>query len=719
MESRISFEEIARLPPVGLDTPVQFAFGDEGRALAYLYSRDGGLERGLYLFRPGNDDEPVELSLTAPKVGEEALSLEEQLRRERTRDTGLGITTFSWAESADVLLVPLPDGLHVLSGVSKAGGDFESRLAVSRGDGEAMAPQLSPDGSMVAFVREGDLHVAASDGSSTRRLTSTAGDGLSSGLSDYAAQEEMDRGEAFWWSPDSRLIAYLEIDERHIPLYRIAHQGDDATGEQAEEAHRYPFAGKDNVTFKLAVVPAAGGESRLLELPGEDCYFARADWAGERLVVQLLSRSQQDLEVFSFDPATGERRLLLSEQLAPWIDLHGDFRHLRTGEWLWSNEQSGYRHLELRSESGELVRRLTEGEWQVDALEAVDEDSRTAYFTGTKDGHRQRHLYSVSLDGGEPRRVTQAPGSHVVAVEPRGGLYVDRHASLSSPPEVSLRSLEDDSVVATLHAPRDRRIESLRLEPPEVVTVPADDGTELDGLLWRASGSGPGPLVVYVYGGPHVQLTADDWMPTAALRAQALRERGVHVLTVDNRGSRRRGIDFEAALWHAMGQIEVADQVAGVRWAVEGGLADPERVGVYGWSYGGYMTLRCLELAPDVFKVGVAGAPVTDWDGYDSCYTERYMGHPAEEEAAYRASSVLDRAGDIGGELMIVHGLIDENVHFRHSARLINRLVEAKVPYRLLLFPGERHLPRKPEDRAFMEEQVLGFLLAALGLEES
>ena len=218
-----------------------------------------------------------------------------------------------------------------------------------------------------------------------------------------------------------------------------------------------------------------------------------------------------------------------------------------------------------------------------------------------------------------------------------------------------------------------------------------------------------------VYGGPHVQLAVNDWAPTVSMRAQALRRLGFAVLVVDNRGSARRGLRFESAVHLQMGEVEVQDQVAAVRWAVAAGLADPDRVGVYGWSYGGYMALRCLGRAPDVFRAGVAGAPVTDWDGYDTHYTERYMGTPQSNPEGYRAASVFGCVPAIRGDLLLVHGLIDENVHFRHTARLIDRLVTARKPYRLLCFPSERHLPRRHEDRAYMEEQVVGFLVGRLG----
>ena len=714
----IPYDEIARLPLPGTAVPAGFAFGADDRVLLYRYAPDGGLEQRLFALRlDALGDGPVEVPVGGAPVREEDLTLDEQLRRERAREVATGVTSFSWAERADAVLVPLPDGLRVLRGLAVRPGSPDEAVVLT---GEVVAPKLSPDGTAIAFVRGGELHVVeAAEGAVPVRLTHTAEDGLQNGVAEFVAQEEMDRPDGLWWSQDSTHLAYCEVDERHVPVYRIVHQGSDDVGPAAQEDHRYPFAGRPNAKVRLGVVPAAGGDTVWMQTGGEDQYLARVRWLRDgRLLAEIESRDQTRLDVVSFDPATGEPTHLHTEESLPYLNLHGDFRELASGEWTWSSERTGYRHLELRGPTGELVRTLTAGTWQVDALEAVDESRGEVYFTATKDGVTERHLYAVGLRGGEPRRLTEQRGTHVVVVAEHGGVFVDRHGALGCPPTVALRSVAGGAggVLATLHDRSDPRIGSLGLEPPELVTVAADDGTELFGLYFApqpASGDGPPPLVVQVYGGPHVQLAVDDWRPTVFMRAQALRRLGFAVLVVDNRGSARRGLRFEAAVHRRMGGVEVADQVAGVRWAVAAGLADPARVGVFGWSYGGYMTLMCLGRAPETFRAGVAGAPVTHHDGYDTHYTERYMGTPASNPDGYRESSVFAHVEPMG-DLLLVHGLIDENVHFRHTARLIDRLVAARKPHRLLCFPSERHLPRREEDRAFMEEQVITWLVERL-----
>lgn len=508
----------------------------------------------------------------------------------------------------------------------------------------------------------------------------------------------------------------------------------------------------------------------------EDIYLARVNWLPNGvLTAQVQSRDQRTVRLCAFT-ASGEATELLREESDTWINLHDMFVALPSppagcttvasggtagspGDvyFLWASERSGFQHLYMyrasftagSQPSGvELLRKVTGGEWVVESINSICSRRNTVYVTGSGRGPLEAHVYAVPLWSSEPAfdATTATPvtafakGTHAVVFEGSGERFADTHSSLDAPPTVRLYSLNDAHEATELMLVADcgkalaaspgaggppgsesTVVPCSDLVPPEQFRLTAADGTtELHGLLYRPDaerfGSGPYPTLCSVYGGPSVQLCRDWWRATADLRAQRFRDMGFAVFKVDNRGSARRGVAFERALHLRMGTVEVEDQVAAVKYLVGRGIADAARVGLYGWSYGGYMTLMGLTKAPDVFRAGVSGAPVTHWDGYDTHYTERYMATPATNAAGFEAGAVMPHVVALTDEnkLMLVHGLIDENVHFRHTARVINALIAARKHYDLLLFPEERHSPRRQQDRAYMEHRIAAFFLAHL-----
>jgi dipeptidyl-peptidase-4 len=714
--SAMPIEEVAKYPLPGMAIPRSLAFSPDDDVITYLFSPEGSLTRQLHVFDPDTGSARLLVTASDAVMTEEDIPLEEVLRRERQRQREVGVTQYAWARHASRILVPLHGDVYLLDGL-----DATLRKIVSNDGKPVIDPQFSPDGRQVAFVQDAELYVVGADGGEPRQLTQGARDaGTTHGLAEYVAQEEMDRHHGFWWSLDSRWIAFTEVDDTHIPVYRIVHQGKDSVGAGAQEEHRYPFAGQANAKVRLAVVSVDGGEPVWMDLGGdEDMYLARVQWLPDgSLSAQLENREQTKLEIVRFDPANGNRSPLLHEESEFWINLHNMFKPIKRpggGDWegfIWASERNGFRHLYLYDKRGKLIRSLTAGDWMVDDVIEVDERHEKIYFMGTRAGPTESHLYEVSFAGGELRQITYEPGMHSVVIDRNSRRFIDIHHALDQSPTITLRSISDGSVLCTIYDKVDPRIDQLELKPPELVTLQSRDGTTLYAAIYRPPatyGPGPYPTIVSVYGGPHAQLVTNNWGMTVAMRAQYLRSLGFLVFVLDNRGSARRGLDFEGVIKHDMGHIEVEDQVDGVRWLVRNGLTDPERVAIYGWSYGGYMAAMCLARAPDTFSVAVAGAPVTHWDGYDTHYTERYMGTPESNPDGYVLSSVLHHVENIAGKLLLVHGLIDENVHFRHTARLVNALIAARKPYDLLLFPDERHMPRKLADRVFMEERIRDF----------
>jgi len=770
--SVLTFEEVAAIPRPGAQGPSMVKFSPDDRYVTYLGSVEAAsLTRQLYVY----DRETGSTSLViAPREGsgeEKSFSKEEALRRERARIMSTGVTEYSWAKNACRLLVPMDGALFVQDGVAEGSADsfrrlFDPDAFPEVGTGPLLDAKLSDDGARCFFVWGGEVCVcevgSAADECAPRRLTLGARgeEGRTNGLADYCAQEEMSRYSGYWPSPGGgSLVAFEEVDESHIPPFAIMNAGVDSPHEQNEQ-HRYPFAGAANPKVRLGVVRAGGaadvGEAAApSEAPtwfdlsgpfGADSYLARVQWdcGGSSLLVQVESRDQRSLALLRCDAATGRVSTVLTEQSDTWVNLHDMLAPLRGGEELvWASERTGWRHLYVHSADGACLRALTSGEWCVEELLSVDEERGHVYFMGNPraapDGgplaageYTERHLYRVRCDGSDPspERLTAQAGLHSgIALSHDHSAFVDSCSSASEPVAAALAALPQPAASSARPAAAEKVLFSARaadarvaslgavLRPPRFVSFPSSDGAvTLQAAVYEPDeavfGHGPHPTVVSCYGGPHVQYVQNGWsLATADLRAQFLREQGFLVLKCDNRGSDRRGLAFEGAIKGDLGRLEVDDQVAAVEWAVSHSLADPARVGIMGWSYGGYLSAMCLARAPSTFRCAVAGAPVTSWDGYDTHYTERYMGGtPQSAPEAYERSSVMTHVDGLEGALLLVHGLMDENVHFRHTARLTQAMVEAQKSYELLCFPKERHSPRSLKDRVYMEQRVFSFL---------
>ncbi|MQL80957.1 hypothetical protein Taro_013410 [Colocasia esculenta] len=717
-------EEIVQHPLPGYVAPSSISFSPDDRLISYLFSPDSSLFRKVYAFDLASRRQELVFS---PPVGggldESNLSAEEKLRRERSRERGLGVTRYEWrakpCSDKAAIMVPLPAGIY-FQDVGCLGPELKLPATAAS---PILDPHLSPDGSMLAYVKDDELHILNLSNGEPKQLTFGARGN---------AKEEMERKTGFWWSPDSKYIAFTEVDSSEVPLFRIMHQGKPSVGPDAQEDHAYPFAGTSNVKVQLGIVSISSGEITWMDLIcGKHCdeeYLARVNWAPENaLVVQVLNRYHSKLKLLKFDITTGQSEVIVVEEHDTWVNLHDCFTPLDKGAnkfaggFIWASDKTGFRHLYLHDKYGTCLGPLTQGDWMVEQIAGVNETAGILYFTGTMDGPLEAHLYSVNLFVDwtiplqMPRRLTHGNGRHTIILDHQLKRFVDVHDSVNTPPRVLLCSLHDGSIIMTLYeqslgVPRFRK----QLVPPEFIQISAGDGTTLYGALYKpdAERFGPPPYktLISVYGGPSVQMVCDSWINTVDMRAQYLRNKGFLIWKLDNRGTARRGLKFESSVKYKFGYVDAEDQVTGVEWLVKQGLAKPGHVGIYGWSYGGYLSAMALARFPDTFSCAVSGAPVTSWDGYDTFYTEKYMGLPSENQESYQQSSIMHHVHNIKGRLLLVHGMIDENVHFRHTARLVNALIAAAKPYELLVFPDERHMPRRLKDRVYMEQRIWEFL---------
>jgi dipeptidyl-peptidase-4 len=666
----------------------------DGKRVSFLRGKDDNRFRlDLWEFDVASGTQRLLVDSTTLQPGEDVVGAEEQARRERQRLSALsGIVDYHWFPDGRRLLFPLAGELYLYD-LARTGSDPVRRL--TNGEGGATDAKVSPKGGFVSFVRARNLWLIDLGRGETTQLTRDGSDVIGNGVAEFVADEEMARHTGYWWAPDDSAIAFARIDESPVPVRQRIEFHADRT-EVVEQ--RYPAAGDANVLVALGVVAVAGGQVRWLDLGAErDIYLARVDWidAGS-LSFQRQSRDQRRLDLIVADLRTGEQATLISEASASWVPLHDDLRFLDEGRLLWSSERSGFQHLYLYDRSGALLMPLTAGDWMVDGVLAVDRQRGLVYFAATRDSPLDKHVYSVPLGGGEVRRLTSSPGWHEAGFSANAELYVDQWSNPQTPPQVELRRI-DGGLVATLarNDPRDaghpyRKFLAAH-RPVEFGTLTAADGQLLHYSLITPGDFDPGrryPVVVHVYGGPATQTVKRIWSPDFN---QYLAQHGYLVFSIDNRGTPRRGRTFASALHRHQGGVEVVDQLRGVEYLQSLRYVDGRRIGVYGWSNGGYLTLMLLAGHSQTYACGAAGAPVTDWALYDTHYSERYMDLPANNPDGYRDSAVFQHLDGLTSPLLLLHGMADDNVLFVHTTRLMAALQARGTAFELMTYPGARH----------------------------
>jgi dipeptidyl-peptidase-4 len=702
--SKLTLEAIAGGTNLSGPSLNKIAFSPDGRQVSYLRGSDADRNRlDLWVQDVAGGAPRLLVDSRSLLKGEEVLSDEEKARRERQRISAQsGIVDYAWAPDGKHLLFPLGGDLFLYD------LDAKSVRQLTHGEGFATDPKLSPKGGYVSFIRARNLWVIDLKTGQAKQLTTTDSPTVSNGVAEFVADEEMDRHTGYWWAPDDSAIAYARIDEAKVPVQKRYEVYPDRT-EVVEQ--RYPAAGDPNVDVALGVIAPTGGASQWLSLSGDrtykqapDIYLARVDWIdGGHVTYQVQSRDQRTLELFEADLASAApvHRKLLIETSKTWVPLHSHLRFLPDGRFVWSSERSGFQHLELRDRDGTLLNAITSGDWTVDDVYAVDPVAGLVYFGATKDSPIERHVYVAPLAGGEVRRISEAHGMHSATFAPGAKTWIDTWSSTSTPPQIELRNA-DGTLVAKLleNNPADPAHPYAPYlaahRPVEFGTLTAADGrTELHYSLIKPLGFDPAkkyPVMVYVYGGPATQTVLDQWPGRADhWLNQYFAQHGYVVFSLDNRGTPRRGRDFGAALFRHQGDVEVADQRAGIDFLRTLPFVDGARIGVHGWSNGGYMTLLLLSRAPDHYTCGVAGAPVTDWALYDTHYTERYMDLPAANRDGYRDSTVFAQLAGLRAPLLLVHGMADDNVLFTHSTKLMSALQAAGQPFELMTYPGAKH----------------------------
>lgn len=616
------------------------------------------------------------------------LSDEEKARRERRRVFESGIVEYFWHPDGKAVLFPLDGTLFLY--------ELETGETRQITDGHSFQTDIrfSPDGRYLSFVREKNLFVVNLENLVEQQLTQDGGGTISNGLAEFIAQEEMHRYEGYWWSPDSQRIAFVRVDESTVTL---THRFEIDADNVSIFDQRYPFTGEANAAVDVGIVSLDGDVSWVRPERDPESYIARIHWLADsrRLALQIQSRDQQISELMICDPES-EARIILTEGSESWINLNDHFRTLGdSGDLLVGSERSGFMHLYRLSESGELTQ-LTGGEYVVLRVAHVDVEADTVWFEANRDTRLETHLYRASLSAMvEPERVTRESLTHATVVSPDGKHFLDRYSGPDQPISIDLCHVSGD--VASRISANDL-VESHPAFPfiqnanhLSFGTLHASDGQELQYALMEPLNRQAGkryPVIVQVYGGPGVQRVTRDW---AGPYPHYMASRGYGILRLDNRGSANRGKRFESPIYEQLGVCEVEDQLVGVEFLKTLPWVDPERLGVFGHSYGGYMTLMLLMKSPGTFRAGISVAPVTDWHLYDTHYTERYLGHPGQNPEGYERSAVYPWVCGLQDKLLLIHGMADDNVLFTNTTKLMKVLQDSNVDFELMTYPGAKH----------------------------
>jgi dipeptidyl-peptidase-4 len=707
-QEKLTLERVFASPDLAGPQPRALQLSPDGSLVTLLKPRADEKER-LDLWAIDTATGKERMLVDSKKTGSGAeLSEAEKMQRERDRSVAgsTGITSYDWSPDGKSILVPVDGDLYL----ARLDGKVSRLTATPEGELNGV---VSPKGGFVSFVRDGNLFVQPSSGGAARQLTQGASDTVQWGVAEFVAQEEMDRRTGYWWSPGDALIAVARVDEGPVGTVTRTAIGGEGTKVYQQ---RYPAAGTANALVDLYVMkPDGSGQVKVDLGPDRDIYLARVNWAkdGKTLYVQRESRDQKTLDLLAVDPATGKASVILTETAKSWINLNNNFRPLDDGSFLWWSEKSGHGH--LYRVKGKNWTALTSGDWEVRDVAGVDEVRGLVYFTGNRETPLEQQLYVAPLGKpGATTQVTQSGWWNDVVMNGTGSRAIVSRSNAGQPKQVYLADdkgkrlqwLSENALTGTHpYAPY-----LASHAKTQFGTVKASDGTTLyTKMMTPPLVAGKHyPVFMIHYGGPGAgRQVTNQW--SGALN-QYLVDKGWIVFAIDNRGTPDRGKAFEDAIYHAMGTVEVADQLKGVEWLKAQPFVDPKRIATYGWSYGGYMTLKLLEKAPGVFAAGVSGAPVTKWELYDTHYTERYLGMPKGRDNAYPASDAIEESVKIRDPLLLIHGMSDDNVVFDNSTALMAKMQGSATPFELMVYPGQTHRVGGPRIGVHLWRTIEDFL---------
>lgn len=707
---KISLERIYSDPSISGKSPQKLKLSPDGKRATYIQAREDDYNRfDLWQYEVATGKRSMLIDSKALFSGNEELSDEEKARRERMRVFGTGILEYTWSADGKALMFPLNGDVYYYQiGHKKA-------VNLTKGGGFATDVKFSPKGNYISFVRDQNLYVIDIKTQEIKALTTKGGDTIKFAMAEFVAQEEMGRMTGYWWAPDESTIALTKVDMSPV---EVATRNEIYADSIKLIDQRYPYAGTDNVLIELGFIKVKGkaDDIRWVDLgKDKDIYLTRGKWLpnSETFSYQWQTRNQQQQQLVFVSSRSLTKKAIITETSDTWVNIQDGLKFIDQG-FLWTSEQDGFKHIYLYDYSGKQLAQLTKGDWIVDSLKAFDKRSGDVFFSGRKDTPLESHLYKVNID--KPQQITKVSkrkGFHSISFSNDASVYLDSYSHVLQPTQVSLHKANGDHLTWMEENKVDKSHPFFPYKSdfvaPRFGTLKAEDGQTLHYRVFEPVGfEGKRPVINFVYGGPHAQRVTNSWSARNAL-LQHLVQKGYVVFQLDNRGSFNRGKKFEDPIYKHLGEVELTDQLVGVDYLKTLDYVDPERIAIYGHSYGGYMTIMGMFKAPDVFKVGVSGAPVTDWGLYDTHYTERYAGHPGKNNEDYEISNVFKYADGLKGDLLIYHGMADDNVLFTNATKLFKHLQDLGKEFDVMTYPGSKHSLRGKKVRLHLAKTIVRY----------
>jgi len=683
-EKRLTIEAIYASPPLTGSAPTALRWMPDSRRVSYLFDEGEGESKQTHFMAARVRDGKRETLCIL-----DTIPVPEDLRT--SDDTKFTFRSYAWAEERQLAVFRFKGEIFTF--------DAATGAVVRRTQSDIAEANVtfSPDGKSIAFTRDHDIWAMDLEYGHEVQLTTTGNDSILNGVLDWVYMEELfTRGnvQAYWWSPDSRTIAYLQFDESPVETFPIV----DFSGVyNTVEMQRYPKAGSPNPLVRIAVYHLETGETVWLDVDtSDDSYIARVYWLGDsrHVALEKLNRSQDELRLLFADASTGHVRELFKETRDTWIEVNYMKHYYETREkFVWASNRDGNTHLYVFKNDGTMEKQLTTGMWEVSALNDIDEKRGHVYFTALEKSFLERHLYRVGDNGEGFRQLSTRDGTHGVTFSPDHKYYIDQFSNASTPPVISIHDAFG-KLLFTLHDSSEADITEYELPAKEFFTIVSRDGLEFQCSMVKPPHFDPGekyPVIIYVYGGPHAQVVRNRWDGTRYLWHSMMAQNGYIIFSLDNRGSYGKGAEWEDPVHKSLGNLELADQITGVEHLKSLPYVDSARIGIWGWSYGGYMTCLAMFKEPGVFAAGAAVAALADWRYYDTIYTERYMARPEDNEEGYEDGSPINFADGLEAPLLLIHGSADDNVHMQNTMQMIEALIDNGKDFELMLYPGKTH----------------------------